>query len=155
MGSLSLKKNNKLNFNNSGTLARLLIGILSTTPGINVNLTGDRSLNRRSMKSLINLMKKFGATFLPEKKFFWAYRKCYMFNERLFPQMKGERFLYLDLDILIHSELDYFFDLRMDKPYIVRGWWNDIKNCRKNFGRMKSTPLNSSVIRWNKSQWWR
>ena len=71
LGSLSLKKNNKLNFNNSGTLARLLIGILSTTPGINVNLTGDRSLNRRSMKSLINLMKKFGATFLPEKKFYF------------------------------------------------------------------------------------
>jgi hypothetical protein len=88
----------------------------------------------------------------PDKNMFWAYRKCYMFNERLFPQMKGERFLYLDLDILIHSELDYFFDLRMDKPYIVRGWWNDIENCRKNFGRMKSTPLNSSVIRWNRNQ---
>ena len=66
--------------------------------------------------------------------------------------MQGEKFLYLDLDILIHSELDYFFDIRMDKPYIVRGWWNDIENCRKNFGRMKSTPLNSSVIRWNRNQ---
>jgi 3-phosphoshikimate 1-carboxyvinyltransferase len=34
LGSLHFKKNHKLNFGNSGTLARLLIGILSTTPGI-------------------------------------------------------------------------------------------------------------------------
>jgi len=44
LGSLKLKKNNKLNFGNSGTLARLLIGILSTTPGIQVKLSGDSSL---------------------------------------------------------------------------------------------------------------
>ena len=31
LGSLSVKKNTKLNFGNSGTLARLLIGILSST----------------------------------------------------------------------------------------------------------------------------
>ena len=100
----------------------------------------------------IQLPTDWDNMFNPESNMFWAYRKCYMFNESLFPQMKGERFLYLDLDILIHSELDYFFDLTPDKPYIVRGWWNDIENCRKNFGRMKSTPLNSSVIRWNKGQ---
>jgi 3-phosphoshikimate 1-carboxyvinyltransferase len=69
MGSLSLKKNEKLNFGNSGTLARLLIGILSTTPGITVNISGDHSLNKRSMKKLINLMTKFGAFFLPKTKF--------------------------------------------------------------------------------------
>jgi lipopolysaccharide biosynthesis glycosyltransferase len=88
----------------------------------------------------------------PDTNMFWAYRKCYMFNEKLFPQIQGDRFLYLDLDILIHSELDYFFDLAMDKPYIVRGWWNDIENCRKNFGQIKSTPINSSVILWNVGQ---
>ena len=32
LGSLAIKKNLILNFGNSGTLARLLIGILSTTP---------------------------------------------------------------------------------------------------------------------------
>jgi len=40
----------------------------------------------------------------------------------------------------------------MTKPYIVRGWWNDINNCKKNFGKIISTPLNSSVIRWNRGQ---
>ena len=33
LGSLFIKKNSVLNCGNSGTLARLLIGILSTTPG--------------------------------------------------------------------------------------------------------------------------
>ena len=69
LGSLRLKKNDKLNFGNSGTLARLLIGILSTTPGIIANLKGDHSLNKRSMQKLIELMNKFGASFLPKKKF--------------------------------------------------------------------------------------
>ena len=69
LGSLHLKKNGRLNFGNSGTLARLMIGILSTTPGITVNIKGDHSLNKRNMKSLIKLMNKFGAIFLPEKKF--------------------------------------------------------------------------------------
>ena len=90
--------------------------------------------------------------FLPEKNYFWAYRKCYMFNEELFPQFEGNEFLYLDLDILIHQDLKYFKELDMSKPYIVRGGWNDIKNSRKNFGKIKSTPLNSSVIRWNRGQ---
>ena len=69
MGSLKINKNNQLNFGNSGTLARLLIGILSTTPNIEVNIIGDHSLNKRSMKSLMNLMKNFGATFFPKNKF--------------------------------------------------------------------------------------
>ena len=69
LGSLYLKKNEKLDFGNSGTLARLLIGILSTTPNIDVRLTGDHSLNKRSMRKLIDLMSKFGATFLPKKKY--------------------------------------------------------------------------------------
>ena len=63
LGSLIAKKGTKLNFGNSGTLARLLIGILSTTPGIEIKLSGDHSLNKRSMKKLIKLMTKFGAFF--------------------------------------------------------------------------------------------
>jgi len=68
LGSLNLKKKVRLNFNNSGTLSRLLIGILSTTPGIKAHVSGDHSLNKRSMKNLISLMKKFGANFLPKNK---------------------------------------------------------------------------------------
>ncbi len=68
LGSLFAKKNLKLNFGNSGTLARLLIGIISTTPGLELNVQGDHSLNKRSMKKLIDLMSKFGATFLPRNK---------------------------------------------------------------------------------------
>ena len=69
LGSLNFKKNSKLNFGNSGTLTRLLIGILSTTPNLTATMTGDRSLNKRSMKELIKLMTKFGAFFLPKNKF--------------------------------------------------------------------------------------
>ena len=53
LGSLRLKKNNKLNFGNSGTLARLLTSICATTPGIEAKISGDHSLNKRSMKKLI------------------------------------------------------------------------------------------------------
>ena len=68
-GSLFAKKNFNLNFGNSGTLARLLIGILSTTPDIEIKIQGDHSLNKRSMKKLINIMSEFGAEFLPKNKF--------------------------------------------------------------------------------------
>ncbi len=71
LGSFILKKNRSLNFGNSGTLARLLIGLLTTNPKIEINVTGDKSLNKRSMKNLIELMKKFGANFYPKNKFFF------------------------------------------------------------------------------------
>ena len=71
LGSLFVKKNTTLNFGNSGTLARLLIGILSTTPDIEVKIKGDNSLNKRSMEKLILLMSSFGATFLPKNRFFF------------------------------------------------------------------------------------
>ena len=93
---------------------------------------------------------------------FWAYRKLYMFkitqrtqgrggynqSDIDFKKIEGDKFLYLDLDVIIHKDLKYFFDLPMDKPYIVRGWWNDIENCRKNYGKIKSTPLvfNNNII---------
>ncbi len=69
LGSLYAKKNLKLNFGNSGTLARLLIGILSTTPNLNVKIQGDSSLNKRSMKKLIKLMSEFGAIFYPKTRY--------------------------------------------------------------------------------------
>ena len=68
LGSFYAKKNAQLDFCNSGTLARLLIGVLSTTPNIEVKIRGDHSLNKRNMSKLINLMNDFGATFLPQNK---------------------------------------------------------------------------------------
>ena len=69
LGSLFIKKNSELFFGNSGTAARCLIGILSTTPDIEVKLRGDKSLNKRSMRKLINLMSEFGAEFAPKNKY--------------------------------------------------------------------------------------
>ena len=69
LGSFATRATTELNFGNSGTLARLLIGILSTTPNIKVKIKGDHSLNKRSMKALIELMSEFGATFLPKNKY--------------------------------------------------------------------------------------
>ncbi len=69
LGSLTIKKGEVLNFGNSGTLARLLIGILSTTPNVEVKVRGDNSLNKRSMKELIEILSDFGAEFLPSKKY--------------------------------------------------------------------------------------
>ena len=68
LGSLAIKKNSTLDFGNSGTLARLIIGILSTTPGIRVKVKGDISLNNRNMLGLIKIMNEFGAEFLPKQK---------------------------------------------------------------------------------------
>ena len=82
---------------------------------------------------------------------FWAYRKLYMFQE-IQLRITGENFLYLDLDVIIHQDLKYFFDLPMNKPWIVRGWWNDLEVCKSNFSKFKSTPINSSIIRWNSNQ---
>ena len=63
----------------------------------------------------------------------WAYRKLYMFkldkvlgrggwdeSERDFKTIEGDNFLYLDLDVIIHQDLKYFFDLDMTQPWIVR-----------------------------------
>ena len=69
LGSLFAKRNLTLNFGNSGTLARLLLGILSSTPNIEIKVKGDDSLNKRNMKKLIELMSEFGAEFLPKNKF--------------------------------------------------------------------------------------
>tara|TARA_E500000178_G_scaffold330717_1_gene362858 strand:- start:5345 stop:6691 length:1347 start_codon:yes stop_codon:yes gene_type:complete len=69
LGSFYIKKNSKLNFGNSGTLARLIIGILSSTPNIDVYIQGDHSLNKRNMKKLFDLMSKFGASFFPKNKY--------------------------------------------------------------------------------------
>lgn len=74
LGSYKCVKNLKLNFGNSGTLARLILGILSTTPNMDLKVYGDKSLNKRNMKKLILLMSEFGAEFFPKKKYFFPLR---------------------------------------------------------------------------------
>ena len=74
LGSYIAKKNLLLDFANSGTAARILTSILSTTPNINIRLTGDKSLKKRSMQKLIILMNQFGAEFFPKNKFFFPLR---------------------------------------------------------------------------------
>ena len=69
LGSFYAKKNTILDCGNSGTTARLLIGLLSTNPEIQVKIKGDNSLNRRNMSKLIELMGEFGTIFLPKNKF--------------------------------------------------------------------------------------
>ena len=90
--------------------------------------------------------------FNPESRQFWAYRKCYMFNEDLFPEMEGDEFLFLDLDVLFHQSIDAFWELDMEHPWIIQGWWNDLGNSRAQYGKIVATSLNSSVIRWNRGQ---
>jgi len=68
LGSLYAKRNTILDCGNSGTTARLLIGLLSTNPDILVKIKGDYSLNKRNMRKLVDLMSEFGATFLPKNK---------------------------------------------------------------------------------------
>jgi 3-phosphoshikimate 1-carboxyvinyltransferase len=59
--------NGTINCGNSGTTARLLMGLLSTYP-ITINFTGDKSLSKRPMGRVINLLREFGAYALPENK---------------------------------------------------------------------------------------
>jgi 3-phosphoshikimate 1-carboxyvinyltransferase len=59
--------NGTINCGNSGTTARLLMGLLSTYP-ITINFTGDKSLTKRPMGRVINLLREFGANALPENK---------------------------------------------------------------------------------------
>ena len=109
----------------------------------------------------IKLPTELDEYYLEDRGFFWAYRKYYAFalagddnklNVKHFSRIKGDKFLLLDLDVIIHQDLKYFFDLPMDKPWMVRGWWNNIDTVKQNFAKHKSTPLNSSVIRWDRGQ---
>ncbi len=70
LGSYFCKRNTELNFGNSGTAARLLgFGVCSTNPDLQIRITGDNSLKKRSMYKIIKAMENFGTTFLPKNKF--------------------------------------------------------------------------------------
>ena len=71
LGSFHCKKNTTLDFSNSGTAARLIMGCCSTNPNIQVKLKGDKSLNKRSMFKIIKALEQFGAEFSPANKFYF------------------------------------------------------------------------------------
>ena len=56
------KKNLTINAGNSGTLGRLLLGLLITSP-LKIKLIGDKSLSKRDFSRVIIPLKKFGAKF--------------------------------------------------------------------------------------------
>ena len=56
------KKNLTLNAKNSGTLGRLILGLLINTP-YPIRLIGDKSLSKRDFKRISDPLTKFGATF--------------------------------------------------------------------------------------------
>ncbi len=57
------KKRITLNAGNSGTLARLILGLLIHSKN-NIKIIGDRSLSKRDFLRVINPLKKFGAKFI-------------------------------------------------------------------------------------------
>ena len=68
LNSFKIKKNiNKIYVGNSGTTARLLSGILATSPG-RFYLYGDSSMNRRDMSRVSKHLEKIGCFFYPKNK---------------------------------------------------------------------------------------
>ena len=61
------KKNIVINSENSGTLGRLILGLLIKTP-FPIKLIGDKSLSRRDFKRISDPLSKFGAKFNLNKK---------------------------------------------------------------------------------------
>ncbi len=60
------RKNIKINAQNSGTLGRLILGILIDTP-YPVKILGDKSLSKRDFKRVTDPLSKFGAKFTLKK----------------------------------------------------------------------------------------
>ncbi len=56
------KKNLEINAQNSGTLGRLILGLLIDTP-FPITLVGDKSLSKRDFKRISDPLSKFGANF--------------------------------------------------------------------------------------------
>ena len=62
------KKNLTINAKNSGTLGRLILGILIDTP-IPIKMIGDKSLSKRDFKRIADPLSRFGATIRLNKNY--------------------------------------------------------------------------------------
>jgi len=67
LNGFNYKKNIVINAGNSGTFARLLLGLLVKTPYM-LKIIGDKSLSRRDFERIINPLEQFGATFIANNK---------------------------------------------------------------------------------------
>ena len=68
LSSFKKPKNNLLYAGNSGTLARMLIALLTTNSNLKVKIFGDSSLNKRDMSRIIEPLSKIGCNFYPKGK---------------------------------------------------------------------------------------
>ena len=68
LNSFKISKSNNLNTGNSGTLTRILIGLLATNSTFKVKISGDQSLNKRDMGRIIEPLSKIGCIFKPKNK---------------------------------------------------------------------------------------
>ena len=62
IGGYKYKKNLTLNAENSGTLGRLILGLIVNSPNV-IKLTGDKSLSKRDFKRVTDPLSKFGTNF--------------------------------------------------------------------------------------------
>ena len=67
LNGFNYKKNIIINAGNSGTFARLLLGLLIKSP-YKIKIIGDKSLSRRDFQRIIDPLKKFGANFFSHGK---------------------------------------------------------------------------------------
>ena len=61
------KKNLTIDAKNSGTLGRLILGLLIKSPE-KIRLIGDKSLSKRDFSRVIEPLKKFGVSFFPKNR---------------------------------------------------------------------------------------
>ncbi len=67
LNGFNYKKNIVIDAGNSGTFARLLLGLLVKSPYA-VKIVGDKSLSRRDFQRVVDPLKKFGAKFFSKNK---------------------------------------------------------------------------------------
>ncbi len=67
LNGFNYKKNISIDAGNSGTFARLILGLLVKSP-YEIKLIGDDSLSKRDFLRIITPLKKFGASFKKNKK---------------------------------------------------------------------------------------
>ena len=65
MNGFNYKKNIVIDAGNSGTFARLLLGLLVKSPYA-IKIVGDKSLSRRDFQRIVDPLEKFGAKFVPK-----------------------------------------------------------------------------------------
>ena len=67
LNGFNYKKNIVIDAGNSGTFARLLLGLLVKSP-YSIKIVGDESLSRRDFQRIVDPLKKFGAKFVSKNK---------------------------------------------------------------------------------------